>query len=403
MKYEIITNPAGLSKLCERLAEKSVIAFDTEFVSEDRYRPELCLIQVAAGPLLAIIDPLKVDDTSQFWELLAEPGKTILAHAAREEIRFCHRITGRPIAGLFDTQLAAGFVGLEYPASLSNLAQKLLNVKLSKGETRTNWRSRPLTEAQLNYAIKDVTELEAMYRILTDEVAAVGRLSWLQEETEANQRSIRESDERENWQRVSGATSLSPRQLEIVRQLWRWRDQRARHLDRPSKWVFRDDLMVELARNGSADPNVIRSIRGMEYRHFHEHYEDLAAAVRKALEVPESELPRRDRGRPSRTSPMLAQFLNTSIACVCRQHSISPMIVGNTDDVKDLIAYELDGARWGEVPALIQGWRGEIIGNAFRDLLQGTLAIKVADPYATQPLEFVKANEPSRGTPPATG
>jgi ribonuclease D len=389
LKYEIITTAGGLSELCDRLAAKSVIAFDTEFVSEDRYRPELCLIQVAAGSIVAVVDPLKIDDTRPFWDLLSEPGRTIIAHAAREEVRFCYRYSGRAIAGLFDTQLAAGFIGLEYPASLSNLVAKLLDVKLTKGETRTNWRTRPLTEAQLNYAVRDVTELEAMHRILRDGVSEAGRLSWLEEETALTQQSIHNAEERENWQRVSGATGLTPRQLEIVRQLWRWRDQRARQLDRPAKWVFRDDLLVEVARSGSADPKVIRGIRGMEFRHFHDHYDDLAAAVRRALDAPDSDLPRRDRGRPNRTSPMLAQFLNTSIACVCRQHRIAPMIVGNTEDVRDLIHYELEGEQCGDPPSLVCGWREHIVGDAFRDLLKGKLAIKVADPFAAQPLEFV--------------
>lgn len=388
MKYEIISTAAELGQLCDRLALKSVIAFDTEFVSEDRYRPQLCLIQVAAEEVVAVIDPLQVEDTTPFWELLSTPGRTIVAHAAREEIRFCYRHSGRAIAGLFDTQLAAGFVGGEYPASLSNLAAKLLGVKLSKGETRTNWRTRPLTQAQLNYAVRDVTELEAMHRILRDAVSSAGRLGWLEEETEANQLAIHESENRENWHRVSGATGLTPRQLEIVRHLWRWRDRRACQLDRPAKWVFRDDLMVEVARSGSADPQVIRGIRGMEFRHFHDHYEDLAAAVQRALDVPDKDLPRRERGRANRTSPMLAQFLNTSIACVCRQHQISPMIVGNTDDVRELVEYELGGRSEGE-PALTRGWRGRIVGEAFRSLLRGELAIKVADPYAAQPLEFV--------------
>ncbi|TVP94454.1 MAG: ribonuclease D [Planctomycetaceae bacterium] len=401
MKYEIISTAADLEDLCDRLAEKSVIGFDTEFVSEDRYRPQLCLIQVAAGEIVAVIDPLKIEDTTPFWELLSEPGRTVVAHAAREEIRFCYRHSGRAIGGLFDTQLAAGFIGGEYPASLSNLALKLLGVKLSKGETRTNWRTRPLTQAQLNYAVRDVTELEAMHRILRDAVSEAGRLGWLEEETEVNQQAIHQSENRENWHRVSGATGLTPRQGEIVRQLWRWRDQRAREVDRPAKWVFRDDLIVEVARSGSDDPRVIRGIRGMEFRHFHDHYDDLAAAVRRALETPDCDLPRRERGRSKRAAPMLAQFLNTSIACVCRQHQIAPMIVGNTDDVRDLIEYELDGGREGEQPALLRGWRGRIVGEAFRRLLRGELAIRVADPYAAQPLEFVASDGTAAPTPTA--
>src|SRR5690606_1360923 len=143
-----------LVEFCDKISSESAIGFDTEFVSEDRYRPELCLVQVAAGEHLAIIDPYPVGDTQPFWDLLATPGRTVIAHAAREEIRFAYRFTGKPIAGLFDTQLAAGFVGIEYPASLGTLVQRLVGTTLAKGETRTNWRHRPLTRDQLAYALQ---------------------------------------------------------------------------------------------------------------------------------------------------------------------------------------------------------------------------------------------------------
>lgn len=392
MKFETIDNADALADLCQRLADRPIIAFDTEFVSEDRYRPQLCLIQVAAGDILAVIDPLKINHTQPFWDLLSTPaeGRVVLAHAAREEIRFCYRYSGRPIAGLFDTQLAAGFVGMEYPSSLSNLVARLVGVKISKAETRTNWRKRPLSESQLRYAIHDVTELEAMYRILHGEIRQAGRQPWLQEESDGLQAEVHRADNSENWHRVSGANGLSARQSEIIRQLWRWRDRRARQLDQPARRVFRDDLMVEVARSGSADPQVIRSIRGMEYRQFHDHYDEIAAAVQLALDTPDDQLPRRNRGRHHGTSPMLAQFLNTSIACVCRQHKIAPMIVGNSDDVRELIAHELTGDPGDTQPALLQGWRGDIVGQPFRELIQGKLAIKVADPQANQPLEFIR-------------
>ena len=109
MQYESIDTVDQLRDFCVELESHDVIGFDTEFVSEDRYKPELCLIQVAAGDRLAIIDPMSMEHTQPFWDLLNQPGRTIIAHAAREESRFCFRYSDQPIAGLFDTQLAAGF------------------------------------------------------------------------------------------------------------------------------------------------------------------------------------------------------------------------------------------------------------------------------------------------------
>ena len=253
MQYESINTADELSGFCREIADSSLIAFDTEFVSEDTYRPQLCLIQVATEDQLAIIDPVPIDDTTPFWDLLTQPGRTVIAHAAREESRFCHRFTGQPIAGLFDTQLAAGFVGMEYPASLGTLVQRLVNKTLPKGETRTNWCRRPLSRDQIQYALSDVTDLLEMHQKLATMVASFDRVDWLTEETQIFQQKVMDAETRENWRRVSGSSGLNPRQLETVRQLWLWREKRAKELDRLPRRVLRDDLVVELARRGSTD------------------------------------------------------------------------------------------------------------------------------------------------------
>ncbi|WP_419190056.1 ribonuclease D [Stieleria marina] len=389
MKHEYINTAAGLDDLCTELAKQKVIAFDTEFVSEDCYRPQLCLVQVAAGDILAIIDPMPIGDTQPFWDLIAEPGRTVIAHAAREESRFCYRFTGKPIGGLFDTQLAAGFVGMEYPASLGNLVNRLCNKTLPKGQTRTNWRHRPLNKDQIIYALHDVTELEEMYRKLSTMIDKLDRKEWVDEEAASKQQAVIDAENRENWRRVSGSSGLNARQLEIVRHLWRWRENRAKATDRLTKRVMRDDLIVELAKVGSSDEKKIRNIRGLDRRGFTDHYEDIATAIGDALAVPEDDLPKRSRGTRRVVSPMLSQFLSTSIACISRQQKLAPPIVGNAEDVRELLGYELDRRKSDTEPSLLKGWRGEIVGKTFRRILAGELAIRVADVTETQPLEFI--------------
>ncbi|TWT71239.1 ribonuclease D [Crateriforma conspicua] len=389
MQYQAIKTPEQLNRLCDQLAQCDVIGFDTEFVSEDSYRPELCLIQVAADDVLAVIDPYMAGDTTPFWKLLAEEGRTVLAHAAREESRFCFRFSGRPIAGLFDTQLSAGFVGIEYPASLGTLVQRLLNKKLPKGETRTDWRERPLSDAQLDYALQDVTDLRALYDKIRRKIDTLGRQAWVDEETQVFQEKIIRAETQENWRRVSGSSGLRPRQLEMVRQLWLWRESVAQQWDRIPKRVLRDDLIVELARRGSTDLRRIRSIRGMERRNLQSQYENIAAAIQKAIDVPDEQLPQKAKGSRRVVSPMLSQFLSTSIACISRQHRLSPSIVGNAEDVRELLGYELDPKPGDPTPSLLKGWRGEIVGKSFRQLLAGELAIRVADVKEAQPLEFI--------------
>ncbi|QDV84527.1 HRDC domain-containing protein [Stieleria sp.] len=390
MEYESISAIDDLRQFCDELADAPIIAFDTEFVSEDRYRPQLCLIQVAAGDRLAIIDPLAMHTTAPFWDLLVQPGRTVIAHAAREECRFCYQFTNQPIAGLFDTQLAAGFSGMEFPISLGNLVNRLTGKTLAKGESRTNWRHRPLSRDQLNYALQDVTDLEAMYWMQRDAIEKLNRRAWLEEETEIRQQKVIQHETSENWRRVSGCAGMTPRQLEIIRHLWRWRDQRAATLDRPVRRVMRDDLMVELAKRGSAEIKKIRNIRGMDWRGYSAHYDDISAAIQAALEVPDDQLPRRTRKSRGVISPMLSQFLSTSMACISRQNKLAPSIVGNADDVKEVLGFELDPKEGDKIPSLLTGWRGEIVGKTFRKLLSGHAAIRVADVRKEQPLEFVE-------------
>ncbi|MGB0595679.1 MAG: ribonuclease D [Rubripirellula sp.] len=390
LPYESISRSTQLQEFCQKIADCPVIAFDTEFVSEDTYRPKLCLIQVAADDHLAIIDPVGVEQTEPFWELLVEPGRTVIAHAAREEIRFCYRFTGKPIAGLFDTQLAAGFVGMEYPASLATLVQRLCNKSLPKGETRTNWLRRPLSEDQINYALNDVTDLQNMQEQLSTMVRDLDRAGWLEEETELFQQKVVDAETRENWRRVSGSSGLNARQLETVRQLWLWRENRAREMDRLARRVLRDDLLVELAKRGSTDERKIKGIRGMERRGFNDHYADIGAAIQRALDTPESELPKRPRGSRKVVSPMLSQFCSTAFACISRQQKLAPPIVGNADDVRELLGYKLDRQQHDPKPALLKGWRGEIVGKTFDRLLAGELAIGIADVKDRQPLHFIE-------------
>ncbi len=393
MKYESILSTEQLEQFCSEIASFPVIAFDTEFVSEDRYRPELCLVQVAAGDRLAIIDPYPVENTSVFWDLISTPGRVVLAHAAREESRFCYRFTGKPIAGLFDTQLAAGFVGMEYPASLGTLVQRLVGKTLPKGETRTNWRHRPLSTDQLEYALHDVTDLETMYKKLSTSVREMGREAWVEEETANRQQEVIDAENRENWRRVSGASGLNPRQLETIRQIWLWREELAKSTDQLPKRVMRDDLIVELAKRGSSDAKKLRHIRGLERRPYIDHYEAIAEAIRIALETPDDKLPRRPKGSRKSVSPMLSQFLSTSIACISRQQKLAPPIVGNADDVRELLGYELDHDDRDPLPSLLQGWRGDIVGKSFRRLLAGDLAIRIADVTEEQPLEFIEVSD----------
>ena len=242
--FQVVATDSRFRELVDRLAAQPFIAFDTEFVSEHTYRSQLCLLQVAAPGVLAVIDTLAVPEIEPFWRLLAEPGRTTIVHAGREEMGFIlHAIQARP-AELFDVQVAAGLVDHDYPAGYSSVVRKFLNEQASKAETRTDWRKRPLSDAQLAYAVDDVRHLERLWTTLERKLESLGRSAWMAAEMATWQDDVEESFSRKRWRRVAGLNGLSRRELAIARELWHWRDAVAEERNMPPKRVLRDDLLV---------------------------------------------------------------------------------------------------------------------------------------------------------------
>jgi ribonuclease D len=393
VQYDSLTTSAQLRQFCESLADAELIAFDTEFVSEHTYHPQLCLVQVAVGDRLAVIDPLEMEDVTPLWHWLADPRRSVVAHSAREELRFCMRAINRPPHGLFDTQIAAGLVGLEYPAAYSSLVTRLANVKLHKGETRTDWRRRPLSKKQLEYALQDVIHLPPLYHKLQQKLTKLGRVEWMHTEMQAWQEQIEAEETRERWRRVKGVSGLSGRAMAVLRELWRWRNDQAQRRDCPSKRVLRDDLLVELAKRQSADIKHIQALRGMERGDLKRQMPQIAAAIERGMMLPEDQLPHLGRKNSLPPFNLLGQFLATALGSICRDAKVAPGLVGTVQDVRDLIAWRLQlqgklPGDPGEPPALAQGWREEVVGRVIEDLLEGKLAIRISDALSEMPLTF---------------
>jgi len=386
-----IRSDAALQQLCEELAQESLISFDTEFVAEDSYRPQLCLVQVASERQIAIIDPLECGDLSQFWNLLVDPNRTVVVHAGREEILFCYRATGQVIPNLFDVQIAAGFIGFEYPASYGKLVQRVVGRTLDKEETRSDWRHRPLSGQQLEYAAQDVRDLAKIYQFLSERLCKHGRLEWLIEETHLRQQDLSTLESSENWHRLSGVSALSGQSLSIARGLWNWRDARARHKNLPPRKILRDDLIIELARRGSADPRRVSALRGMEYRNTRQMIPELSAVIEDSITHPPPIWPRKHRYGKGQPASMLTQFLSAAMAFICHHKHIAPMLVATAEDLRDFVLFRLDRDSDQEnPPQLLRGWRADIVGRDLDDLLEGKIGIVLENPHSDIPIKFFR-------------
>lgn len=369
-----------------------LIGMDTEFVAEDCYRPDLCLLQVSTRSDVYIVDPRTIDDLSRVWELMVDGKRTVVVHAGREEILFAYRETGKAIETLFDVQLALGLLGGEFPASYGKLLLRILNENVPKGETRTDWRKRPLSKAQLDYAALDVLHLPQLYDALKQELIDKGRLQWLHDELLRRQTNLIESQEQEGWYRMSGVQSLHGKQLGIVRELWLWRDERAQLKNMPARRVLRDDLIVELAKRGSADAKKVAHIRGLHHPGFQRFIPEIADAVARGLKANTPVAPWTMQNKRPRPPALLQQFLTAALSYLCRTHSIAPSIVGTSDDVGKLASYWLSGVELDEndpeFPNLLRGWRAELAGNPLYHIFSGRCALRVQDPQDEMPLSL---------------
>ena len=383
----MIATTDGLDEVVNAIHAAPVVGFDTEFVGEHSYEPQLCLLQVSTGNAVWIVDPLAGLDLTGFWSALTAPGREVVALAARQEILFCLRYAQRPPAQLFDPQLAAGLVGLGYPLSHTNLVRKVLDIVVPAGEAFTDWRKRPLSTRQVEYAAADVQHLLEVRERLLERARRLKRVDWLVGECAYLVERVVESEREERWWRVGGASSLNRRGLAVLRELWRWRDASARSADVPPRRVLGDDIMVEVAKRSPRTVGDLFALRGLERSSLRKTGGEMVTAVIRGLDVASDQLPElRRRDDPPQVA-IVTQVVSVVAGGLAARHQVDPALLATTADLQEVVRWRL-GAGDGERPAILNGWRGEILGRPLLDLLDGRSAIRIADLSAPDPVRI---------------
>ena len=318
-----ITTSAQLDGLVNHLRECARFAFDTEFVSEETFEPVLCLIQVATRERLAVIDPLAVRDVGPFWEVVLDPAMQVVMHASGEDLRICMLRTGSLPRRVFDVQVAAGLVGYNYPLSLVNLVGQVKGVSLSGSETRTDWRHRPLTGAQVRYALDDVRHLLDLADQFTERLVQLGRTEWANAEFNDLLESIAERADLERWRRLPGLQQLGRRGLEMARRLAEWRESEARRQNRPLRQVMRDDLLVAIAKRQPRNRRDLEALRNFNRPALLNRSQEILAILDAARLVPDDQLPDL-LGRPEEPPGLstVTNLLAAALAQCCAKTSL---------------------------------------------------------------------------------
>ena len=243
-----VTEPAALEALLEAMAGARYLPLDTEFVRERTYYPRLALLQIATDETVWLVDPLSGIDLSAFWHALVTTEVPVILHAGDQDLDLILSAAGRLPRHVFDTQIAAELLGIGGQMSYAALVEALLGVSLDKAEKRSDWLARPLSPQQISYAVQDVAQLHALYPLLHSRLAEACRLDWMAEESRRQVEPARftPSDD-ERWKKVRGVQTLNRAGLAVLRELAAWREQRARERDRPRRWIWGDQAMLDLA------------------------------------------------------------------------------------------------------------------------------------------------------------
>jgi len=370
-----------IGELVAAVRREGRFAFDTEFVMEDRYEPEVCLIQIASEEIVALIDPFRELDLTPIWELVSDPVVEVVVHAGQEDLALCVQHTGKLPTTIFDVQVAAGLVGTDFPLSLQKLVQRFLHIRLHKSKTLTDWRRRPLTVSQLQYAAEDVCYLLAIRTKLIADLQRRKRMDWADEEFAVfEQESLYGHVEEEKLRRVKGTASMDGRQLATVRALLHWREKVASTLNRPPRVLLKDHLLVEIARHAIHSYGEIRELRGINLSD--KNIRKLCAVVEEALALPKEQLPQPAfRDKQLVEEDVLIPLLTAVLKSYCQENRLAYSLVATKKSIRELIVHHLDGSpdllEEKQTPALLSGWREETVGRIASDVLSGKRSIRV--------------------------
>jgi ribonuclease D len=370
----LISTTEELEAAVAELSKSDFVTVDTEFIRETTFWPILCLIQMAAPGVTALVDPMAPGmDLKSFFELMANEKVTKVFHAARQDVEIVFHLGGLIPHPIFDTQVAAMVCGFGDSVSYDQIVQKITGTRLDKSSRFTDWRRRPLSEKQLDYALADVTYLIEVYRHLRDELDRENRRHWLKEEMDVlTSRQTYDPHPEDAWKRLK-MRLRKPQELAVVQHVAAWREREARERDVPRQRVIKDDAVYEIAQQQPRDQAALARLRmtpkGWERS---ATAASLLEAVNAALAIPREQLPKAP--KPSQSpegSGAAAELLKVLLKLVAEKEGVAPKVLASSDDL-DRIAADGDKA---DVPAF-HGWRRAVFGEQALKLVHGELALR---------------------------
>ena len=365
----VIEKPAELVALCSDLCKASAVYLDTEFVGEGRYYPEVGAIQIATDERAALIDPLAVRDLSPLFDVLLAHGIEKVIHAGRQDLAIFFRMMGRPVAPLFDVQIAAALLGYEEQISLAKLVHRATQRSLRKSHAFTDWLRRPLTDKQVEYALEDVRCLAPVHDHLTRELGSRHRLGWAREEFGDLETAARFAP-RGMFRQMRGVERLTVEELSRLREIVAWREETARELNIPVPRICMDVVLVELARRPRDTIEALAEVRGLRSDQVRRFGRGMMEALSRGANTPPPRL-ERPPSLPQAMEPTV-DFLVLCLRSLSAGKQISPGLLANRADLTAIVCY----GEKARVP-LLRGWRRKAAGEALLAALRGKVIARI--------------------------
>ncbi|MCB2114245.1 MAG: ribonuclease D [Parvularculaceae bacterium] len=368
----IITSTDDLAAFSAELAKRPFFAVDTEFMREKTYWPILCLIQAAADGIEAIIDPMAEGmDLAPFLDLLADKDTLKVFHAARQDVEIFYNLTGAAPTPLFDTQIAAMVCGFGEQIGYEPMVRSLVNASIDKGSRFTDWSRRPLSPAQLTYALSDVTHLRDAYPILRDRLEKGERYAWVEEEMNALcEASLYNVNPADAWRRLK-LRGVRPGDFGPIMMLAEWREREAQEKNLPRSRIIKDDAIFELARLKPASAEDLSRARAIPNGFERSRAAaGILDAVARGREIPRGELPPLEKPVRKSPPPDVVELLKVLLKRQSEASGVAARLIATTSDIESIALGEKT------CPAL-HGWRRELFGGLAEQLLRGEIALRL--------------------------
>jgi len=371
-RMQIVTSTDALTSACQRLATSEYITVDTEFMREQTFWPQLCLIQLAMPDEALIVDPMaKGLDLGPFWELMANESVTKVFHAARQDIEIVYAKTGLVPHPVFDTQIAAMVCGFGESISYVNLVKKVAGADLDKSSRFTDWSRRPLSEKQLSYALADVTHLRDVYLHLKAEIESADRSDWLNEEMQVlTDPNTYAQHPEEAWRRLKLRVK-NRKSLAVLMELAAWRERMAQGQNVPRSRILRDESLYDIANQAPTTPEQMSQLRTLsEGFSRSQRAKEIVEAVKRGLDRDPKTVPAIARGQQlSAESTALIDLLRVLLKASAARHRVAPRLIASADDLEK-IALEAEPN-----VAALKGWRRRLFGEDALRLKRGEIAL----------------------------